>query len=67
MMAPRFLLQVAGATLLLTGGWWFLLGSGLVDEASDSFIAGDGRFVWIGLLSFAAGVAVLYLAGRTRR
>lgn len=59
MRAPRFLLQVAGVTLLLTGIWWILQAAGFAGDPASSFIAGDRRFLVIGGIAGLAGIALL--------
>jgi len=65
MRAPRFLLQVAGVTLLLTGIWWVLQGAGLIGDPQTSFIAGDRRFLAIGGVAGLAGIALLAYLRKT--
>ncbi len=65
MRVPRFLLQVAGVTLLLTGAWWVLQAAGLVGDPSTSFIAGNRNFLAIGGLTGLAGIACLALLRRS--
>ena len=64
MRAPRFLLQVAGVTLLLTGIWWVLQAVGLVGDPATSFIAGNRDFLAIGGLTGVTGIALLALLKR---
>ncbi len=59
MRAPRFLLQVAGVTLLLTGIWWIFQAAGLAGDPASSFIAGDRRFLIIGGIAGLCGITLL--------
>ncbi|WBY15827.1 hypothetical protein PF049_09470 [Erythrobacteraceae bacterium WH01K] len=67
MRAPRFLLQVAGVTLLLTGVWWVLQGAGIIGDPGTSFIAGDRRFLAIGGVAGLIGIALLTYLRKTGR
>ena len=64
MSRRRFLLQVLGVTLVLTGAWWVLQGGGVIGDAERSFIVGDTRFLALGGLALLGGIVLLVRLGR---
>lgn len=64
---PRFLVQVLGVALFLSGGLWTLQGLGLVMWPAESFMLGQQQWAAYGLIAAAAGVLLLWIAQRKMR
>ena len=62
----RFLLQIFGVALILSGGLWALQGAGLVMWPASSFMLAQGEWVLYGLITVAVGALLLWLARRRR-
>ncbi|MCP5380513.1 MAG: hypothetical protein H6915_06560 [Novosphingobium sp.] len=62
----RYLLQVLGIALFLSGGLWALQGLGIVMWPAESFMLAQREWALYGSLTAALGVALFWLA-RTRR
>ncbi len=59
----RIILMVLGVCFCLSGAVFVLQGTGLVPHDSflgRSFMVGDAKWAWIGLLSLVVGAAMLY-------
>lgn len=63
---PKFLLQVFGIVLVLSGGLWTLQGLGLVMWPEESFMLAQREWAYYGSLTMAAGLLLVWL-GRRRR
>ncbi|MET0179759.1 MAG: hypothetical protein ABW194_04675 [Novosphingobium sp.] len=63
----RFVLQILGVALILSGGLWALQGAGLVMWPAQSFMLAQGEWVLYGLVTVAVGAILLWLARRRRR
>lgn len=59
-------MQIAGLTMLLTGAWWVLQGMGWIGDPTESYIAGQQNWAFIGAGVFAAGGAIFGLSRRFR-
>lgn len=64
---PRFLVQVLGVALFLSGGLWTLQGLGLVMWPARSFMLGQKQWAAYGLIAAAAGALLLWIAQRRMR
>jgi hypothetical protein len=60
----RFVLQILGVALILSGGLWALQGAGLVMWPAESFMLAQGQWVLYGLVAVAIGAVLLWLARR---
>ncbi len=63
----RFLVQVLGIALLLSGGLWTLQGLGLVMWPAESFMLGQKEWAAYGVIAAAAGVLLFWIAQRRMR
>ncbi|MDR7103351.1 hypothetical protein [Croceicoccus sp. BE223] len=64
---PRFLIQVLGVALFLSGGLWTLQGLGLVMWPAESFMLDQKQWAAYGVIAAAAGVLLLWIAQRKMR
>ena len=60
----RFVCQVFGFALALSGGLWSLQGFGVIGWPTDSFMLGQSQWGLYGLVTFAAGAGLLWLSRR---
>lgn len=60
----RFLLQVAGLALILSGGLWMLQGLGIVMWPSESFMLDQRPWAIYGALALVLGVILFWRAGK---
>ncbi len=63
----RFLVQVLGVALVLSGGLWTLQGLGLVMWPAQSFMLDQKEWAAYGLIAAAAGVLLMWIAKRRMR
>lgn len=57
----RFLFQVFGVALVLSGFLWALQGFGLVMWPPESFMLGQREWAGYGLVTAAAGILLIWL------
>lgn len=67
MKFPGYLLQIAGLTMLLTGAWWILQGTGMIGDRADSYIAGEQIWAFVGVGVFVFGGVCLSFSRRFRK
>lgn len=60
----RFLLQVAGLALILSGGLWMLQGLGLVMWPVESFMLDQRQWAFYGGITLALGILLFWRAGK---
>ncbi|WP_114520026.1 hypothetical protein [Altererythrobacter sp. ZODW24] len=56
----RYILQIFGVALVLSGGLWTLQGLGLVHWPADSFMLDQSRWAIYGLITLLIGVGMLW-------
>ncbi|UYH55878.1 hypothetical protein N6L26_04805 [Qipengyuania sp. SS22] len=62
----RFILQVFGAALMLSGGLWALQGLGLVMWPAESFMLAERQWALYGTITFLIGLLLFWRAARPR-
>ncbi len=62
--ALRLFLQALGLALCLSGGLWTLQGFGIIDWPANSFMLGETRWAWRGMIAFALGGILIWLGYR---
>lgn len=62
----RFLLQVFGVALILSGGLWTLQGLGIVMWPSESFMLAEKRWAFYGAVTLVAGLVLVWASRRKR-
>ena len=62
----RFLLQVAGLALALSGGLWLLQGLGVLMWPAESFMLDQRQWAFYGAITLILGAALLRWAGKRR-
>lgn len=60
----RFLLQVLGLALVLSGGLWALQGLGIVMWPAESFMLAQSEWAIYGTITAAIGVVLIWLSRR---
>ena len=60
----KFILQVFGLALILSGGLWTLQGLGLVMWPESSFMLAQSEWAIYGSLTVAVGALLIWLARR---
>ena len=63
---PRFLLQVLGVALFLSGGLWALQGLGIVMWPAESFMLAQREWALYGTITASIGAFLVWLARRRR-
>ena len=66
MQFGRYVLQVFGVALLLSGSLWMLQGFGLIDWPANSFMLGETQWALIGTAVAGLGAFLVYLAEKRR-
>jgi len=62
----KFVLQVFGVALMLSGGLWTLQGLGIVMWPAESFMLADRSWALYGALTAAVGALMLWASGKLR-
>lgn len=62
----RFLIQVAGLALVLSGGLWMLQGLGLVMWPAESFMLDQRQWAVYGAIALVLGLVLFWRAGRRK-
>ena len=62
----KYVMQVIGVALILSGGLWTLQGLGLVMWPESSFMLAQSEWAIYGSITVAVGVILFWLAGRKR-
>jgi hypothetical protein len=60
----RFMLQVLGLALVLSGGLWALQGLGIVMWPAESFMLAQGEWAIYGTITAAIGVLLIWFSRR---
>ncbi|MHA6317401.1 hypothetical protein ACXYN8_07045 [Altererythrobacter sp. CAU 1778] len=63
----KYILQVFGVALILSGGLWTLQGLGLVMWPAESFMLAERQWAVYGLITVAIGAGLFWLGSRRRR
>ncbi len=58
----RYILQIFGVALVLSGGLWTLQGLGLVQWPADSFMLNQSRWALYGVITLIIGLGMLWSA-----
>lgn len=63
----KFVLQVFGLALILSGGLWTLQGLGIVMWPANSFMLADRSWAFYGSITVLVGAILLWGSGRIER
>lgn len=63
----KFLLQILGVALILSGGLWALQGLGIVMWPTDSFMLAQRQWTVYGLVTLVIGIILLWASTRSSR